>query len=193
MYILPNSSYSHSSLLDCCNILLTGQSAYKIKPLQIIQNAAAHLIFDEPKTTHHTSVLCTGFMWLSASDSELDSCLHRHQLSCNAPTWISSAKNPTHRSSPQWSHDWLPDYTLSSIIPNIQKNTDDGTLPQLSVYFQIPYLIPIWHVSQKLNISSKATLLLMSSSAGTQLLSVTWQKLLTYIYPFVPYLGVALD
>ncbi len=44
------------SRLDYCNVLLAGLSAGSIKPLQLIQNAAARLIFNEPKRTRHTSI-----------------------------------------------------------------------------------------------------------------------------------------
>ncbi len=44
------------SRLDYCNALLAGLPASSIKPLQLIQNAAARLIFNEPKRAHHTSV-----------------------------------------------------------------------------------------------------------------------------------------
>ncbi len=43
------------SRLDYCNALLAGLSANSIKPVQLIQNAAARLIFNEPKR-HHTSI-----------------------------------------------------------------------------------------------------------------------------------------
>ncbi len=42
------------SRLDYCNALLAGLPANSIKPLQLIQNAAARLIFNEPKRTHVT-------------------------------------------------------------------------------------------------------------------------------------------
>ncbi len=42
------------SRLDYCNALLAGVPANSIKPLQLIQNAAARLIFNEPKRTHVT-------------------------------------------------------------------------------------------------------------------------------------------
>ncbi len=44
------------SRLDYCNALLAGLPASSIKPLRLIQNAAARLIFNEPKRAHHTSV-----------------------------------------------------------------------------------------------------------------------------------------
>ncbi len=42
------------SRLDYCNGLLAGLPANSIKPLQLIQNAAARLIFNEPKRIHVT-------------------------------------------------------------------------------------------------------------------------------------------
>ncbi len=42
------------SRLDYCNALLAGLPASSIKPLQLIQNVAARLIFNEPKRTHVT-------------------------------------------------------------------------------------------------------------------------------------------
>ncbi len=44
------------SRLDYCNALLAGLPASSIKPLQLIQNATARLIFNEPKITHVTFV-----------------------------------------------------------------------------------------------------------------------------------------
>ncbi len=45
------------SRLDYCNALLEGLPASSIKPLQLIQNAAARLIFNKPKkNARHTSV-----------------------------------------------------------------------------------------------------------------------------------------
>ncbi len=42
------------SRLDYCNALLPSLPASSIKPLQLIQNAAARLIFNEPKRMHFT-------------------------------------------------------------------------------------------------------------------------------------------
>src|SRR4029434_2156430 len=41
-----------SSRLDYCNALLTGLPACVVKPLQMIQNAAARLVFNQPKRAH---------------------------------------------------------------------------------------------------------------------------------------------
>ncbi len=45
------------SRLDYCNALLAGLPSNTIKPLQMIQNAAARLVFNEPKKTRYTSLL----------------------------------------------------------------------------------------------------------------------------------------
>ncbi len=42
------------SRLDYCNVLLAGLPSNTIKPLQMIQNAAARLVFNEPKRAHVT-------------------------------------------------------------------------------------------------------------------------------------------
>ena len=47
-----------SSRLDYCNSLLYGLPQVQIEKLQRVQNAAARLIFKEPKFSHITSVLC---------------------------------------------------------------------------------------------------------------------------------------
>ncbi len=51
------------SRLDCCNALLAGLPSNTIKPLQMIQNAAARLVFNEPKRTHVTSLFIS-LHWL---------------------------------------------------------------------------------------------------------------------------------
>ncbi len=51
------------SRLDYCNALLAGFPASSIKPLQLIQNAAARLIFNEPKRTHVTPLFIS-LHWL---------------------------------------------------------------------------------------------------------------------------------
>ncbi len=51
------------SRLDYCNALLAGLPASSIKPLQLIQNAAGRLIFNEPKRTHVTP-LFINLHWL---------------------------------------------------------------------------------------------------------------------------------
>ncbi len=51
------------SRLDYCNALFAGLPASSIKPLQLIQNAAARLIFNEPKKMHVTP-LFINLHWL---------------------------------------------------------------------------------------------------------------------------------
>src|SRR4029434_9722870 len=46
-----------SSRLDSCHALLTGLPACVVKPLQMIQNAAARLVFNQPKRAHVTLLL----------------------------------------------------------------------------------------------------------------------------------------
>ncbi len=51
------------SRLDYCNALLDGLPSNTIKPLQMIQNAAARLVFNEPKRAHVTP-LFVSLHWL---------------------------------------------------------------------------------------------------------------------------------
>ncbi len=51
------------SRLDCCNALLAGLPSNTIKPLQMIQNAAARLVFNEP-TRAHVTPLFISLHWL---------------------------------------------------------------------------------------------------------------------------------
>ncbi len=51
------------SRLDYCNALLAGLPSNAIKPLQMIQNAAARLVFNEPKRAHVTP-LFVSLHWL---------------------------------------------------------------------------------------------------------------------------------
>ncbi len=51
------------SRLDYCNALLAGLPGNSIKPLQLIQNTAARLIFNEPKRTHVTPLFIS-LHWL---------------------------------------------------------------------------------------------------------------------------------
>ncbi len=51
------------SRLDYCNALLAGLPSNTIKPLQMVQNAAARLVFNEPKRAHVTP-LFVSLHWL---------------------------------------------------------------------------------------------------------------------------------
>ncbi len=56
------------SKLDYCNALLAGLPSNTIKPLQMIQNAAARLVFNEPML-HLSLSPCTGYQLQLASSS----------------------------------------------------------------------------------------------------------------------------
>ncbi len=49
--------------LNYCNVLLAGLPSCRIKPLQMIQNAAARLVFSKPKRVHVTP-LFVSLHWL---------------------------------------------------------------------------------------------------------------------------------
>ncbi len=51
------------SRMDYCNALLAGLPSNTIKPLQMIQNAAARLVFNEPKRAHVTPLFIS-LHWL---------------------------------------------------------------------------------------------------------------------------------
>ena len=51
------------SSIDYCNSLLAGLPACTFKPLQMIQNAAARLVFNQPKTAHVTPLFIS-LHWL---------------------------------------------------------------------------------------------------------------------------------
>ncbi|KAI4886967.1 hypothetical protein NFI96_028650 [Prochilodus magdalenae] len=53
------------SRLDYCSSLLAGLPLRAIRPLQLVQNAAARLVFNLPKFTHVTPLLCS-LHWLPA-------------------------------------------------------------------------------------------------------------------------------
>ncbi len=61
------------SRLDYCNALLTGLPSNTIKPLQMIQNAAARLVFNEPKRAHVTP-LFVSLHWLPVA-ARIQSCV----------------------------------------------------------------------------------------------------------------------
>ncbi len=78
------------SRLDYCNALLAGLPANSIKPLQLIQNAAARLIFNEPKRTHVTP-LFINLHWLPAARIKFKALMFAYKTtSGSAPLYLNS-------------------------------------------------------------------------------------------------------
>ncbi len=77
------------SRLDYCNALLAGLPASSIKPLQLILNAAARLIFNEPKRARVTP-LFINLHWLPIA-ARINVCLQNHLWLCTPlPKFITS-------------------------------------------------------------------------------------------------------
>ncbi len=67
------------SRLDYCNALLAGLPSCTIKPLQMIQNAAARLVFREPKRTHVTPLFISPALAPGCSSHQVqdtDACIY---------------------------------------------------------------------------------------------------------------------
>ena len=79
------------SKLDYCNSLLAGLPAYLLKSLQLIQNAAARLVFNQPKRTHVTPLLVT-LHWLPIVARIKFKCLSLayRTLTGSAPSYFNS-------------------------------------------------------------------------------------------------------
>ncbi len=67
------------SQLDYCNALLAGLPSNTIKPLQMIQNAAVRLVFNEPKRAHVTPLFISLHWRLQLASSSRHWCLHIEQ------------------------------------------------------------------------------------------------------------------
>ena len=81
--------------LDYCNSLLAGLAASAIRPLQLIQNAAARLIFNVPKYAYTTPLL-TDLHWLPviAHMKFKTLVLAYHAVKGSAPTYIQQLIRP---------------------------------------------------------------------------------------------------
>ncbi len=79
------------SRLDYCNALLAGLPSNTIKPLQMIQNAAARLVFNEPKRAHVTP-LFVSLHWLPvAARIKFKTLMIAHRTTTgSAPTYFHS-------------------------------------------------------------------------------------------------------
>ncbi len=72
------------SRLDYCNALLAELPSNTIKPLQMIQNAVARLVFSEPKRAHVTPLFIS-LLWLQLASSSRHWCLHIEQPQAQHP------------------------------------------------------------------------------------------------------------
>ncbi len=78
------------SRLDYCNALLAGLPSNTIKPLQMIQNTAAQLVFNEPKIAHVTPLFIS-LHWLSiAACIKFKTLMHAYRTTGSAPIYSTS-------------------------------------------------------------------------------------------------------
>ncbi len=87
------------SRLDYCNALLAGLPACTIKPLQLIQNAAARVVFNEPKKSSRYPSLHQVTLATNSRSHQIqgtDVCLQDHNWHCtNIPKLASSNYAPS--------------------------------------------------------------------------------------------------
>src|SRR4029434_7322857 len=84
-----------NSRLDYCNALLTGLPACVVKQLQMIQNAAVRLVFNQPKRTHVPPLLIE-LHWLPVAARMLEQgdfwfCSHLLKCSCKGKCYTQDA------------------------------------------------------------------------------------------------------
>ena len=113
------------SRLDYCNSLLAGLPARAIRPLQLIQNAAARLVFNQPKFSHTTPLLRSPSLATSGCPHPLQN------ISTCVPCceWLRSCLHPGHGQTlhPQPVHSalLLPiSWLLLHCEPNTHQNHD---------------------------------------------------------------------
>ncbi len=79
------------SRLDYCNALLAGLPSNTIKPLQMIQNAAARLVFNEPKRAHVTPLFVSLHWLLVAASIQFKTLMFAYKTTTgSAPTYFHS-------------------------------------------------------------------------------------------------------
>ncbi len=135
--------------LDYCNALLSGLPSNTIKPLQIIQNAAARLVFNEPKRAHVTP-LFVSLHWLPvAARIQFKTLMLAYRTTTgSAPTYFHSLlriyipsrslRSASERRSrtfsftiPGWWNDLLTPHPKCWISVNLQATTENSSLSTL--------------------------------------------------------------
>ncbi len=110
------------SRLDYCNALLAGLPSNTIKPLQMIQNAAARLVFNEPKRAHVTPLFVS---------------LHRLQVAARIQfKTLMLAYRTTTGSAPSYFHSLLRIYIPPEAPPTSTHYYESTSL-------QKPLLLPL--------------------------------------------------